>query len=50
MTVRELIEKLQELDQDKDILIEGYMIGEIELCDDVNGRIFYTISSKVEEY
>lgn len=50
MKVRELIKRLQELNQESDVYIEGYVIGEIELHNDVNGEMFYVISSKVDRY
>ena len=44
MKVKELIEKLQELDQDRDITIDGYDIKQIIKCTDVrNGEHFYAI-------
>lgn len=43
MTVRELIEKLRELDQDKIIGIFGYKIECISENEDVNGDKFYSI-------
>ena len=46
MKVKELIMELQEVNQDSDIFIEGYVIGEVELCVDVNGEMFYVISAK----
>jgi hypothetical protein len=45
MTVRELIEKLQELDQDKNILMDGYEIGDIVMCEDIDCVCFYDIES-----
>ena len=45
MTVRELIEKLQELNQDKTILMDGYEIGDIVMCEDIDCVCFYNIES-----
>ena len=46
MTVRELIEKLQELDQNTEILIEGYYFGEISTFTDLDSQDFYVIEGK----
>lgn len=44
MKVKELIDKLQELVQDRDITIDGYDINDIARCTDVeNGKHFYVI-------
>ena len=45
MTVRELIEKLQELNQDKNILMDGYKIDDIVMCEDIDCVCFYNIES-----
>lgn len=46
MTVRELIAKLQQLAQDKDILIEGYNFGKISTFTDIDNKDFYVIEGK----
>ena len=44
MKVEELIDKLQELAQDRDITIDGYDIKQIIRCTDVeSGKHFYVI-------
>lgn len=45
MKVKELIDKLQELVQDRDITVDGYEIEDITICGDVNNTYFYVIES-----
>ena len=45
MKVIELIEQLQQLNQDRDITVDGYEIEDITICGDVNNTYFYVIES-----
>lgn len=46
MEVRELIERLQKLEQNREILIEGYDFGKISNFTDINSQDFYVIEGK----
>lgn len=50
MKVRELIEELKELEQDKEVFIEGYEFGKISAYDDIDEESFYVIEGKTWMY
>lgn len=50
MTVRELIENLEQLNQDTEIFIEGYEFGKILTYDDIDEENFYVIEGKTWKY
>lgn len=48
--VKDLIEKLQKLEQDTEILIEGDEFGRIAKYKDIDKQDFYSIEGKTWEY